>query len=600
MFRHVYLGVAGLALAFSLVPARAPAAIYIVGTGSAACTHTSIQDAVAAAAVNPGLDFIRITQTLNYLDQGIAISNQDLQLEGGWADCNAGSATPGARTVVSGEGTAASGNRSVFTVTGSGSVAFAGLNIFNGDEVTGSGFGGGIDVSGGPHAEIRVTRSSISGNGAAIGGGISVQNNNSGNAADVRLVIGDDVLLFNNEAGAMGGGIFCAGATVEMIGAGSALLGNRTSGPGGGMRVENCTVLIAGDGPAGNGRVLVGNSAIGPGGGISAAGKRTLVTVFTIDADAPTTIAANIAGSTGGGIDIGSSARVYGFDIVIEENIAGTGGGAVSVFDNDDDPDALFVMLGYLDGSPPGAVNCNPARRCNRISANAAQDSGGVAQPAAAVRIQSATDDNAWAEADLYGTRVEDNHGQSLIQLFIDDGPHGKLLLDGAVVSGNVVGDVLVHNSESGIRGYVDILASTIAGNTIGGDSAILGDNHLVVRRSIVWQPGTQMFEMTAGALADDQFAHVLASDLVGIPPSVTNFVADPLFVDLAGGDLHLQLASPAIDYAPATFGDHEADHGQRSVDLAGIDDEFGVQDLGAFERPFASDYIFYSDFDPS
>ena len=63
---------------------------------------------------------------------------------------------------------------------------------------------------------------------------------------------------------------------------------------------------------------IQGNNASGPGGGISITGERARLTMFNLLPDAPTIIELNTAGGVGGGIDIGSSARVNGFDIIID------------------------------------------------------------------------------------------------------------------------------------------------------------------------------------------------------------------------------------------------------------------------------------------
>jgi len=67
--------------------------------------------------------------------------------------------------------------------------------------------------------------------------------------------------------------------------------------------------------------------------------------------------------------------------------------------------------------------------------------------------------------------------------------------------------------------------------------------------------------------------------------------VADPLFVDIAGADYHLQPFSNALDRAAASTGsgelgnDVDLDGNPRAVDLPGVNDSLGKpRDLGAYE----------------
>lgn len=67
----------------------ARAAIYSVGTG-AGCSHSTVQDAVDAAASNAGLDVVRVSRSVAHTAQAMRISGQQLTLDGGYPDCTGG------------------------------------------------------------------------------------------------------------------------------------------------------------------------------------------------------------------------------------------------------------------------------------------------------------------------------------------------------------------------------------------------------------------------------------------------------------------------------------------------------------------------------
>ena len=85
--------------------------------------------------------------------------------------------------------------------------------------------------------------------------------------------------------------------------------------------------------------------------------------------------------------------------------------------------------------------------------------------------------------------------------------------------------------------------------------------------------------------------AYLLSNDLSSLGPYGDNTQGAPIFVNAAGGDYHLQLNSPGIDYSvsnsypaaetPAT----DLDGKPRSFDIPTIANYVGPRDLGAYER---------------
>jgi hypothetical protein len=595
-----------------------------VGSG-ANCFSADIQTAINTAVPANGITNIRIARNATYDAQQLDINGRDVRLYGGYADCNQAVADS-TKTVVNGAG---GGANTVFTVRGSTHVvAFYNLDVTGGDEVTSSaGKAGGIAVAGGPHDLVIFDNVSIHDNQAGYGGGVFVRNEFSTDSNDVYLYMGDNVMIDSNYAAYGGGGIWCADARVVAVGSNSRISRNTTAGtvgmtvingPGGGIRAENCQMWI---GATSNLGTLTLNEAGGNGGGLSVSGERASVRFYTRSANRPSFVLSNTAGGLGGGIDVGSSAHVTGYDLVVANNIARVGGAGVSLFDNDDAPDATLTMEGTLAGAPADpqspegvAVNCNAALHCNRISDNLASDIDGTRRPGAAARIDVYDTVTFPSHADptleLYGTQLSGNDGESLVRT-IQSGLDGYLqvLLDGALVVDNVVTGTLLQNPGGGFAtaGRLDVRATTIAGNAIGGADVIRTVDSYELRSSIVWQPGKRTLNvLDAGANITD-VDYLLTSDLTGIPASTHNLIADPKFEDPASGNYRLRLDSPGVDYAPQLTGLFDvpvgiatADHLSRIRDLSSVPNEFGAQDVGAYERQFAcaNDTIFCGGFE--
>lgn len=601
-----------------------------VGSG-AGCNVATIQAAINSASPVNGITNIKISRNLTYTGQQLNITSRNVRLIGGYANCT--QIDPDTtRTVVSGAGGSAN---TVITVLGtSGAVGFYNLEIIAGDEVTNNtGKGGGVAIGGGPHALIYFENTWIHDNQAGYGGGIWVENENSSNANDVFVRIGDNTRIYANYGAYGGGGIWCRNAKVNMTGSvnatiGTAIYQNTTAGTvnstvingsGGGIRAENCVMNIATRSNISLLGTISQNIAGGNGGGISVSGERAKINLYTQDAGRPTSIVQNEAGGVGGGIDIGSSATVNAYDVIVGSNTARVGGGGISMFDNDDDPAATVVMTHSLvgapnvAGSPEGvAVNCNATQHCNRISGNAAIATNGTRQPGAAARVSAdntIATNGSRAELTLSGTEISSNEGESLVRLYLGgDNSFSEAQLDGTLVIGNIVTGTLLHNPDDEFRfvGYLGIINATIAGNTIGGTDVIRTADNYRLRNSIVWQPGKRVLNVLNASASAAKIDYLLASDLLGIPASTHNLVADPQFVNAVTGDYRLRLGSPAIDYAPL-FTDLSsvtyrgtADNLERVVDLGSVSNEFGAQDLGAYERQFAcaEDTIFCNGFE--
>lgn len=622
---RVSLYIAALSALLLATSAKAAEAEVRVGSG-AHCFSADIQTAINTAVPGGGITNIRIARNAVYNAQQLDINGRNVRLIGGYADCDQAAADT-IRTVLNGAGGAAN---TVVTVRGSTQVvAFYNLEITGGDEVTSSaGKGGGVTVAGGPHTLVFFDNVSIHDNQAGYGGGVFIRNEFSANADDVYVYFGDNVLIDSNYAAYGGGGIWCGDARVVAVGSNSRISRNTTAGtvgmtvingPGGGIRAENCQMWI---GATSNLGTLTLNEAGGNGGGLSVTGERAVVRLYTRSANRPSFVLSNTAGGVGGGIDIGSSAQVTGYDLVVADNIARGGGGGAAVFDNDGPPSATLTLQGSLEGAPADpqspegvAVNCNATLRCNRISDNLASDANGTRRPGAAARIEGydtlTFPAGVYPTIALYGTQLSGNDGESVLRTFISgNGGDLHVLLDGALVVDNVVTGTVLHNPETtllGFGGRLEIRATTIAGNSMGGADVIRTIDSYELRSSIVWQPGKRALNVLDASANVTNVDYLLANDLTGIPASTHNLIADPRFEDPGSGNYRLRLDSPGVDYAPQLTGLFDrpvglatADHLTRMRDLASVPNEFGAQDVGAYERQFAcaGDTIFCGGFE--
>ena len=587
------------------------------------CATTSIQTAINGAVAENGITNILIARNVDYTSQQLTIASKNVRLIGGYADCKS-AAPDGVKTVLNGAG---GGANTVITVSGTSSVvAFYNLEVTGGDEVTSSsGKGGGFTIAGGPHGLVFFDNVYVHDNQAGYGGGIFIRNDHSSDADDVYAYFGDNVRFDSNYGAYGGGGMWCSNAKVVFVGSNSYIARNSTAGkvgativngPGGGIRAENCAMWIGATSTLGT---LSQNVAGGSGGGLSVTGERALVYIYTRVANRPPAILLNTAGGTGGGIDVGSSARVTGFGLVVSDNTSRDGGGAISVYDNDDPPSALVKLQGTLEDAPDDAsspeglaVQCAAGLACNRVSFNQAVSVGGSWQTGAAIRVfaDSGLNNRANPEVMLYGTLVSGNQGASLIRIITDAVglAQGEVTMNGALLTGNTVTGTLIQNVSdnfNGLDGYLGIYASTIAGNDIGAADVIGASGFIGIKSSIIWQPGKRTVHSLGGDVLPGDVDYTLASDLTGVPASTHNGVADPRFQSAATGDYHLRLDSPAVDFAPTLVDGAgnptvTADNLPRNIDLTSVVNEFGSVDLGAYERQFAcaADTVFCNGFE--
>lgn len=604
------LWVAAVATALAAVSASDAGGFIVYKVGAAAnCPYHTIQEAIDAAAAHPGEDLVWIARDQAYTNQEVFIADQDVDITGGFDDCD--DIDPGTDfTTIMGNG---SGGAAVFTIRGTGKVFFGNLSIL-GAHRDGDASGGGIDYDG--EGQVLTRYLSVSQNSAGYGGGINMK----GEGAGATLELLHDTLFLGNTASTSGGGIRLEGKARLLALEPSTFiaLNHAPNGYGGGIEVLGPAQADIGSPGDGENGVVQSNDAQ-YGGGIAALAindlEDPLVRLFTVDPAHPVQIANNSASATGGGIYLKprfgpfpntyvTDAVLCAYDFRIHDNVAQEGSAIYADEDSDVGGGAsgssvalntnpTFTFRGSdtqpcVTPEPPpalGAVACAEGAPCNEVHDNIAEDLGGNATPGAAILVQT----NGQLIADRFSLRGNAGaHAIRLVEFY-------QSILDDCLLAQNSTNELIEANG-----GYqLKIDSCTLAGNTIAAPSVIHVDaQYLEVTHGIVDQPDVQAIDF-AGNPDNLTLQYVLANDTSGMS-GLDLISGRPTFVDAAGGDFHLQPASLGVDYAPAAGG-HDLDRRTRDVDLPGQPNAFGPRDLGAYEIQLAcsdTDTIFCNGFD--
>lgn len=579
MNRSVWSFFVLLAAAAPMAPAAA--AVFRVGppgtTGG--CTHTDVQAAIDAAAANPGADEIRLVRNTvpGYTQQALVIDDQDLTMTGGLADCAA--AIPNGRTWLSGEGGVAAPVVAIRSSVGIRlQVHLEGLGLQGGDS-EGPDPGGGLAIRAG--GDFVLANSDILGNSARLGAGIGIYGAEGDGAT--RVTLGDNVIISGNaysgDSISIGGGIAVYGADLSICGAGTSIRWNHAFNAGGigvagnsaswPARLELCAANSPGT------PVLEYNSAV-RGGGLQVQYYAT-ARVYTRDADRPLRIANNRA-DYGGAIDAtGATARVDLWEVHVAGNTGDREGGAFTLFDGA----RIGVHPASSPDAPPGAVSCAD-RRCNTLANNWSDPAQGQGSSVAAL---STLPNAAPPQLHIDSALITGNRGASLfsaIQLEAGTATPARISLRNSVIAANPQATSWVQ-----VTGGSEFLCDlcTIAYNSpanMGGASLISSDGPVHLRRSIVWDPGRDLFTGAPASLSAQSLLVHDDSDLAG---QTDIRVGNPQFIDGAR-DFHLRPDSPALDSAAADEAPaFDLDGNPRVRDLADVPDRHGALDLGAYER---------------
>lgn len=295
---------------FLLACGPADAATFSVGA-DAACTHSDIGTAIAEAATNGAPDVIVLARP-SFDDVELLIDGDQVELRGGFAACDATSAT--SRTELRGRDALAS---RVLTLRNQGRgrpIELSDLNIVR----SVGALGGGIAMVGSQEVELRLVRTTVSGHRAIRGAGIDMEDPLV--APKLLKLIGSEIS--GNVADA-GGGVYCHAGAVELT-ASSRMTGNHAE-YGGALAGRFCQVRLIGDSSTG----MRGNTAAVHGGAVFLAEFGLFSAMRRPGAVSGPLIADNTAGGNGGAVYLGPGQFASFSDAIVRGNQAGDSGGVV-------------------------------------------------------------------------------------------------------------------------------------------------------------------------------------------------------------------------------------------------------------------------------
>lgn len=567
----------GFAAAVCAAPSAFAFNVYTVG-GDASCGFAFIQDAIDAAHDNPGEDYIFIASNRTYADQHLVVTDQDVDIEGGFTDCS--DFDPGVdQTTIGG-----TSGHSVFEIEGTSHVLLGNM-IITGAVMDADHSGGGIYFGG--QGALQLNIAWVFANQAGYGGGIDVSP-----SGPTTLTLTSSVVSANT-ALVSGGGIRVEGPTTlvvthspsqydNYISQNSALGQDPAGGFGGGIEVLGPAVV--------NFSSVMALNVAPYGGGIAVIATdqgAATVNVYTTDANSPVSIYGNRATQWGGGIylwpngDNNNNATLCMNDFSLDANLASNG--SALFMDTDGGlGSTAFVNLPDVCPPPSDAVACVPGTACNEINDNVAELEDGTPTNGAAFWVMP---DGALS-ANRFAARR--NHGGYLIQFAADanNTSSGNYVhLHNCLLADNVGIDHLINGSGNGAGSQIIVDTCTLTNNDLGSSGmAVIGAdvNFIEVTNSIVYQPPLEVLQYQ-GPSGDLTSRYVLTNSAVTLNGGDTIVVGAPTFADAASGNYHLAPTSMGIDMAPALDGT-DLDGNPRTFDEIYIPDMWGPMDVGAYE----------------
>ena len=582
-------------------PAQPPPELYVGDMASdAACTHASLQSAIDAATCAYGTT-IFVTSEIPYTDQHLTIAGKNIAFIGRGSGDRCGHVDPpvcdGVCPPTTAPNVAVRGNddegghasASIFKISGNSHITLRYLDLYGANIASD---GGAIDFEG--SGSLTLDTTAIRANSAANGGGVQFTGTGDGDPSTLSVLAYAQVI--NNQASADGGGIRVAGnAVLDVVQPQTLVQFNRApNGRGGGIEVVGPA-----DANIGSTGAIVGNARIGVvdhnsaawGGGIAVVatdtGTEPNLRLFATDAAIPVGVTNNTATHTGGGVylkpkNLYWKANLYARDYRIAYNIAAEGAAIYADVDTaiaQSDTGSLVALgpVGIAGDDVPaglGAVPCTQSTGCNAIDDNETTDptQGSI------ILIQ----DSGYFEANRFSMRG--NRADHLVRIVGDD---VRTEIYNGLIADNDVRHELLHYS--GDNDFIVIDSCTFAHDLIGTTHVIHAESGLRLSATIIDEPGTLALDYSGNGsdLATD---YVLSNDITTLRADGTGVtLGEPAFVDADFGDYRLQQSSLGVDFAPTQNGTYignssDRDGRPRNIDLPGIGNGYGKQDIGAYE----------------
>jgi hypothetical protein len=355
-------------------------------------------------------------------------------------------------------------------------------------------------------------------------------------------------------------------ATVE----GFVVRNGTAPGEGGAFFINGATVVISAT-------IVRDNAAASHGGGIWLEGVSNLVLVNSKFLD-------NSAGERGGGLaasgsDAGSVIELRGVEVL--GNTAVSDGGGLSL---DSVPTFITASLvlsntsgasgGGIHGGELQVISCEI--RGNEANGPGSVFGGGIAMSPVGdnfllVRDSVVSDNQAVGTTESIGGGINAERSRATIERTIVRG-NGALYNAGVSLYQTVLtmtNSSIVANAGRGLSGEAtgSLVNVTVADNQEVGVSVPISGG-LAITNSILWGNAGTDYECSTCTLA---YSDVGVGDTTG----TGNISQDPLFVDAAGGDYHLQAGSPCIHAGTPS--------GAPATDLEGTPRD-AAPDMGAYE----------------
>jgi hypothetical protein len=306
-------------------------------------------------------------------------------------------------------------------------------------------------------------------------------------------------------------------------------------------------ILINSASPTISGNTIQNNFACSGGGGISSSFGSPVIQGNTIQNNTQS----GCSGGGGGGIEIGGagSAKVTGNTIINNEWPSGNGGG-------------IFLNAA---GSPTISNNVISGNIATGVSP--ASQGGGIAM---------SNDSDALIVENLFSNNSAGEGGG--IFFLVPSGSRGPIL-----INNTMVGDRAPQGSEvfaDGFDSQVQFFNNLMIGNS--GQNAVFcgsfaSESPTFTTNDVFSPSGTGLGGTCTGQSAQNG-----------------NISADPLFVNQAGGDFHLQSTSPAIDAGTNSVANlPQSDFAGNPRILDGNNDCVNTVDIGAYEVVLAAKLAF-------